>query len=242
MDKTTVAKKRKHCPDWAAAAAAAVLVHLVLLVLFRYSPAGANTDQESPVRIGSAALNEPSNRELARWIKLHDPALMTAADRKLGFSSVLDHADIHPLLEDLPLPPQLSVPRSPELPKWVPSDRTPYLGVSDVDFLQSSDTMLDDHVTIALNDQRLENVQLLRKKLTDTMPKTAAAAPTVLYALPTAPGILPRLQVVLSSGDPKLDRHALSGAYRLLAKPEFAAAAGELAFIWPGTSGKEAKK
>lgn len=242
MDKSKVAEKRKHFPDWAAALFWAVLLHLVLLVLFRSAPAAGSSGQESSVSISPVMLNEPHNRELAHWIKLHDPALMTGTDRKLGYSSVLENSNIPQLLEDLPLPPQLSVPRSPQLPEWKAAGRVNHAPAGDVDFLQSSSSVLDDYVSIALNDDRLENILSLRKKLTDTMPATSAASPTVIYAQPTRPGIMPRLQVVRSSGDPRLDRHAISGTYRLLAKPEFAAAVGELAFIWPGTSGKEVKK
>ena len=93
----------------------ALLVHLMLLLLFRQAPVTSDAQLDNKAFITQLELNSTGNQELAKWVQLHDPALMVSSDRRSGFSSVLASVSKPPQLDDLPLPPSLSVPRSPVL-------------------------------------------------------------------------------------------------------------------------------
>ena len=231
MDKTSTKKRIRRCPDWAAALLTALLVHLVLLVLFRYSPAQSSSEQENLARVSPVALDNPANLELARWTELHDPALMTAVDRRKGFSSAAEKITVHKLLEDLPQLRHLSEPRSPE-PAVLPERLSvSNLAPRDTAYLQNVQNA--EPVVITINEQILDNVKPLQRMLSEKLPAVKLPVSVVIgISSPVRPGLLPRLRVVSSSGSEQLDRRALVGAGRLLAVCDQTDMTGELVFHW----------
>ena len=239
----TPKKKRRHLPDWVSAVIVALLVHLMLLLLFRQAPVTSDAQLDNKAFITQLELNSTGNQELAKWVQLHDPALMVSSDRRSGFSSVLASVSKPPQLDDLPLPPSLSVPRSPVLNDFQCSLPAGSVLPGDTVFLQDYRNGSAGLVTVTLNDRKLKNLYALRKMLSGNMPATGEVRPTVLYAAEAArPGWLGEVYLLRSSGSSELDRRALSGAKRLLAMPEMANISGELAFIWPSHLSKGGKK
>lgn len=233
MDKISTKKRIRRCPDWVAALLTALLVHLVLLVLFRYSPAPGSSEQENLARVSPVALDNPANVELARWTELHDPALMTAVDRSKGFSSAAENVKVHKLLEDLPQPRHLSEPRSPEpavLPERLSGSN---LAPRDTVYLQNAQAAATEPVILTHNDRVLVNVKPLQRMLSENLPAVKLPVSVVIdISSPVRSGLLPRLRLVRSSGSEQLDRRALDGASRLLAVCDQTDLTGELVFHW----------
>ena len=235
MVRESTKKRMRRCPDWVAALLTALLVHLVLLVLFRYTPASGSSEQENLARVSPVALDDPANRELARWAELHDPAMMTAVDLRNGFSSVVEQINVHKILEDLPQPRRLSVPRSPEVPALPGRLSVGESAPRDAVYLQS--VQAAEPVILTLNDQLLDNVKPLQRMLSENLPAVKLPLAVVInISSPVSPGLLPRLRLVRSSGSEQLDRRALDGAGRLLAVCDKGELTGELVFYWRETA------
>ena len=82
--------------------AAAIGVHVLLLLLFGITPAQSPQDAGELPKVGTIVLSDPNNAELAVWMKNHDPAIMTVPDRVLGYSAVLGSGKQRGEPEDLP--------------------------------------------------------------------------------------------------------------------------------------------
>lgn len=236
MEKSTKKSKRRSLTDLAMATAAALLVHLLLLVLFHHAPVAGDVQIANSAFITQVPLNTAENQDLAKWVELHDPSLMVATDRRNGFSSVMEKINRPRQLEDLPLPPSLSVPRSPVLSDTGCSLPGGAVLPGDTAFLLNFQTGHPGLVTLTLNDRKLNDLDDLRKLLSAQMPSIQSPRTTVLYAAGAVQaGWQSQIYMLQSSGNAELDRRAFSGANLLLAMPAMANISGELAFIWPAT-------
>lgn len=92
---------RRSCSIWGALAAA-LLVHLLLALLFKHNPGENHKNVSELPRVGHIVLSSPSNAELTKWMKNHDPAVMTAADTQLGYSQIMNQKYLRSEPEDLP--------------------------------------------------------------------------------------------------------------------------------------------
>ena len=90
----------------------AVMVHLLLVLLVRHTPAESLQDTGELPKVGRIVLSDKSNAELALWVKNHDPAVMTTPDTVLGYSTVLNTATQRNEPEDLPNLVQPVMPQS----------------------------------------------------------------------------------------------------------------------------------
>lgn len=236
MEKSTKKSKRRYLPDLAMAAAAALLVHLLLLVLFRHAPVTGDVAMSNDAFITQVPLNSADNKDLAKWVELNDPSLMVAADRRSGFSSVMETVNQPRQLPDLPLMPSLSAPRMPIINEVECSLPGGAVLPGDTVFLQDFKVGDSGLVNLTLNDRKLNDLDDLRKLLSAQMPSIQSPRTTVLYAAGAArTGLQSQIYMLQSSGNAELDRRAFSGANLLLAMPAMANISGELAFIWPAT-------
>ena len=92
---------QRSCCIWGALIAA-ILVHVLLALLFKYTPAGSQHESGELPRVNRIVLSGKNNAELAQWMKNHDPAVMTAVDTRLGYSQVINQQYLRSEPEDLP--------------------------------------------------------------------------------------------------------------------------------------------
>lgn len=89
----------------------AAMVHLLLAVLFRHTPGTSRENVSELPRVGRIVLSDKGNEALARWMKNHDPAVMTSSDPVLGYSSVMKKSYQRNEPEDLPNLLQVVMPQ-----------------------------------------------------------------------------------------------------------------------------------
>lgn len=77
-------------------------VHLLLAVLFKHTPQASQENISELPRVGRIVLSDKSNENLVKWMKNHDPAVMTAVDPVLGYSQVMAKSYQRSEPEDLP--------------------------------------------------------------------------------------------------------------------------------------------
>lgn len=89
----------------------AILIHAVLVVLFRYSPATAAPTVGDLPAVEVLDVRQPGNKQLVLWLRNHNPALLTQSDPEFSYSRILQISAPQSAVEDLPRPPQLTQPR-----------------------------------------------------------------------------------------------------------------------------------
>lgn len=81
----------------------ALLVHGLLLVLFKYAPAKrtySNTRTAGVTFMNLATQPETKRRELLNWLEYHEPSLISAPDAKYGYNQLMPHVDFRPAQAD----------------------------------------------------------------------------------------------------------------------------------------------
>lgn len=89
---------------------AVLAVHALLLGLFRFAPRENPPEADELPAVGSIDLNARGNAALVQWLAIHDPALLTAPNREVGYSAVIGPVRFHHPVADLPQPPLLNAP------------------------------------------------------------------------------------------------------------------------------------
>ncbi len=195
----------------------AVLVHILLLSLFRAAPAGDALSYGELSKVNRIELDFPGNRQFARWLENHDPALMTSVDKSSGYSRILAKMHKRQVLEDLPSPLLLSAPRTPQLPE-----------IKGCGTLQSSNLQPDETFRLTAAGSNVEAAPpvVQNRKVPAAFPEMAMRMLERAYSsIPAAGRLLPatviavksprltdmaqRLMIVQSCGNEVLDNAAL---------------------------------
>ena len=232
----------------------AMLMHLLLLVLFRTSPVQSELTQGDLPRVGRIELNDPANRALAEWLQHHDPALLLAPGKNNSFSKIMEHKMPRNTVEDLPSLPHLSTPRRTE----VKNEKIKFAPVK-VNLLPEQTFHLQSHlqnskspagVVISVNRQPLAGGSRYLSEafvLLKTLPaaeKSNLVSTVISVAPPRIAGMEHRMNIAQSSGNSRLDKIALQNAANYLAR----AAVGnvyKITFNWhnmPADNSKESGK
>lgn len=210
------------------AAVLAVAVHLLLLCSFR-SPVNSSSGQTGlTAPVVKIDLTGPKNRQLALWMKNHDPSLMTRVDKKSGYSMVLPDSLVHPEPDDLPLAPILTAPVMPKasevplvqlhgdpIPGGLPESdlSTPVYFRAEKDSVRSAAL---EKITAALGKAEF--------------PGTAAAVSVTLP--PMRLGLKQEPELTVSSGSKKLDNIAIAASKIFQEKCADNECSGVLTFVW----------
>lgn len=226
------------------AIAAAVLIHALLLVMFRLSEQEKMTDEKKLLKVNPIELHDPENRNIAVWIKNHDPALMLSPGNPGGYGSVLSSRRQRKTLEDLPSPPQLSMSRGAE--KQVDVRRTAHgssafeLPGDTFDLQGNSSAGREKQNSGAVLFQNKYNgsvLQQLKKMLTDLPAVKKQISPETVTRLSILPprfsGMLPRIETDTLCGVKELDNLAVQAARCYLEiDPVGGSGYGEMIFFW----------
>lgn len=206
----------------------AILVHLLLLVLFRTSPVQSELAQGDLPRVGRIELNDPANRSLAEWLQHHDPALLLAPGRNNSFSKIMEQKMPRNTVEDLPSLPHLSAPRRAEVKseeiKFTPlrvellPGQTFHLQSNLQNSKPLAGTVISvNHQPLAGESRYLSGAAGLLKKL--PAPEKSKLASTVIsVAPPRIAGMEHRMNITQSSGNAQLDKIALHNTANYLAQ------------------------
>lgn len=210
---------------------AAVLVHSLLLVLFRHAPLHENNAGKDLPSVKRIDLHDPANRQFARWLHSHDPARMIMPDYQTGFSHLAIQPVRHKTLEDLPRPPYLSIPRTPDVAPIPGKLHTVSTTLPDTTPAWRSSKSAARTI-IQLNDRTLpgaeEYLQLfpLPENPGKLRPAVIKIGSTRLHE------DLPRLEVLQSSGNEAADDLALKITRKYLSNNVSTPLSGEISFIW----------
>ena len=196
----------------------AVLVHILLLSLFRAAPADDAFSYGELSKVNRIELDSPGNRQFARWLENHDPALMTGVDKSSGYSRILAKMHKRQLLEDLPSPLLLSAPRTPQLPEirgcgtlqssnLQPDETFRLTAVGRSGAAAAPAVIQDRKVPAALPERAIS----MLKKAYNSVPAEGRLLPATVIAVkaPRLTGMAQRFMVVQSCGNETLDNAAL---------------------------------
>ncbi len=203
----------------------AMIVHLLLLVLFRASPMQSEMAQDGLPRVGRIELDDPANQAFAQWLKNHDPALLLAPGQSNNFGSVMQQTFRRNAVEDLPSLPHLIAPRrqeaaKPSAAKFKTTANT--LLPDETSYLQSSSSktaaaaVYIDHREFAA----AEKLLAAPSKLISALPAAGRSKlqnTIIAVAPPRLEGTGARLTLTRSSGNDALDKAALKSAAAYLA-------------------------
>ena len=231
---------QRSCCIWGALTLA-LLVHVLLALLFKHTPGESRQDVSELPRVGQIVLSSRNNAELAQWMKNHDPAVMTAADTKLGYSKVINQKPLRSEPEDLP---NLMQPVMPQ--KIAGAGKVSTLKVSRRGVLPGSIHILAAEkssagklsAAAALNGEYSADLSKLFAAL---LAESGQQLPADMKDLPdTRLEIVPgrisetgrRVIVAQSCGNVMLDKKALETLYKYMFKNTGSELSGEVVFRW----------
>lgn len=233
----------------------AVLVHLLLLILFRASPMQSEMAQDGLPKVGRIELDDPANKAFAQWLKNHDPALLLAPGKNNNFGSVMQQTFQRNAVEDLPSLPHLSAPRRQEAARSAVArfkSAANTLLPEETSYLQSRRSAGKTAVTpVVYIDHRelaeAEKLVAVPAKLIAAMPAAGRSKlqnTLIAVAPPRLKGMEARLNLTQSSGNDALDKAALQSAAAYLAD-QTGCNLYQIEFNWqnlPVSDDKEQKK
>lgn len=234
----------------------ALLVHLLLALLFRHTPAQSRYDSGELSKVGRIVLSDKSNAEFAEWMKNHDPAVMTISDPVLGYSSVLNSAKLRTEPEDLPNLMQPVIPQKKSGIHQIGQLKVannnllmPYSSKRNGIFAKSNGVQLP----VVVNGEYSSQLAAVLPGVLAELPPDKLSAirqlpETIVEIVPGRfAGTMPRIVLQKSCGNGELDRKAVETIYKYILKNAGDAGHnGKVLFIWrnvrlPETVGKEQK-
>lgn len=243
---------QRSCSIWGALVAA-LLVHLLLALLFKHTPGESQHTVGELPRVSHIVLSEKENVELARWMKNHDPAVMTAVNTQFGYSRVINQQYLRNEPEDLP---NLMQPVMPQ--KITGINQVSTLKISNQGILPGNIHILPPEKAFAPQNKWLKTVILngeyseeLGRMLSVMFDNSKLQLPPEIAKLPdtqleAVPGRTvetgSRIIVVQSCGNAALDRKALETLYKYMFKSTGGKLlSGEILFRWRNIKNMEQK-
>lgn len=225
------------------AIAAALLIHALLLVMFNLPEHEKLPEEKKLLKVSSIALNDPGNRNIAGWIKNHDPALMLSPGHTGGYSSVLNADHPRKILEDLPSPPLLSMPGNPENRgnvRQVAAGSSAFELPSETFVLQcnkKSNSTPKSICAVMYRNQCVSGVLEMLKKVPASASvhgkRISKNMTTVLRVLPPRfQDTLPRIELESSCGNAELDSLAMRSATSYFSGTSVDGNYGKMVFFW----------
>ena len=222
-----------------------LLIHALLLVLFRQAPTQAISIQRELPRVQTVDLTDPGNQAVAEWMNMHDPSMTTLPNRRHGFSRMLNKFNAHPVLEDMPTLPPLSLPNMPERAK-LERKRAERKNIfpAAANWQNSAAESLPsvrNTVRVWLNGSRN---QMLENILSEAAANKKADNPTQLVVPPARlQGLVSTIELKSSCGNKELDNAALSAVNKFLANnPQQHRQHDRVIILWPSEAASPAKQ
>lgn len=209
-----------------------LLVHFLLLILFRQAPQQEISAEDKLLTVNRLDLTQISNQQLTEWLRNCDPALMTSDDHQAGYSWIMRSGGERQLLEDLPNPEHLSLPQPlamAQLPENI--DRGNLISPRGLPQSLQSCSEAETPAAVWLNGRRVREIELTLQN--NKLPTAAnPLQPTVFrLEIPRLQGALRRMHQRQSSGSSELDKSAARiTANYLENSPE--QLHGEIVFVW----------
>lgn len=212
-----------------------LLIHAVLLVLFRQAPAQAISVQRELPRVQTVDLTDPENQSVAQWMNLHDPSATLLPDRRHGFSRMLNNFNAHPVLEDMPTLPPLSLPNMPErakLERKRTERKNVFPAATHWQSIPESESTSGNTVRVWFNGSRHRTLEEL---LAAVAKNKSAADPTCLTVPPARlQGLVCTIELKSSCGNKDLDSAALSAVNNFFENnPQYRREHDRITILWP---------